>query len=66
VTFRIDEAIRCVRKCQSLQISEWGWLWQAGEEYRAAEHILLFLDPRKQAGLDEPYGRSDGALVHSE
>ena len=54
VTFRIDEAIRGVRKGQSLQISEWGGLWQTGERYRTGEHVLLFLFPQSKLGLTSP------------
>ena len=39
VTFRIDEAIRGVRKGQIIQISEWGGLWQAGEQYQIGERV---------------------------
>jgi len=65
VTFRIDEAIRGVKKGQSIQISEWGGLWQAGERYQAGEHVLLFLYPQSKLGLTSPVAGSLG-LVHSE
>ena len=54
VTLRIDEAIRGVRKGQSVQITEWGGLWQAGERYRTGEHVLLFLYPQSKLGLTSP------------
>ena len=60
VTFRIDEAIRGVRKGQSVQIDEWGGLWRAGEQYRVGEHVLLFLYPQSKLGLTSPIGGGIG------
>lgn len=54
VTFRIDEAIRGVRKGQTIEITEWGGLWQAGERYRAGERVILFLHPESRLGLTSP------------
>lgn len=54
VTFRIDEAIRGVRKGQIIQIKEWAGLWQAGERYRAGERVILFLHPESKLGLTSP------------
>jgi len=60
VTFRIDEAIRGVKKGQTLQINEWGGLWQAGERYRIGEHVLLFLYPQSKLGLTSPVAGAMG------
>jgi hypothetical protein len=60
VTFRIDEAIRGVRKGQTIRISEWGGLWQAGERYRAGERVLLFLHPESKLGLTSPIAGAMG------
>jgi hypothetical protein len=60
VTFRIDEAIRGVRKGQTVQISEWGGLWQTGERYRIGERILLFLYPPSKLGLTSPVAGATG------
>ena len=54
VTFRIDEAIRGVRKGQVIHIKEWAGLWQAGERYRAGERVILFLHPESKLGLTSP------------
>ena len=34
VVFRVDEAIRNVRRGQILEVDEWAGLWQSGERYR--------------------------------
>lgn len=60
VTFRIDEAIRGVRKGQTIRINEWGGLWQAGERYRAGERVLLFLHPESKLGLTSPVAGAVG------
>ena len=60
VTFRIDEAIRGVRKGQTIQINEWAGLWQAGESYRAGERVLLFLHPESKLGLTSPVAGARG------
>lgn len=60
VTFRIDEAIRGVRKDQTIQMSEWGALWQAGERYRTGQRVLLFLYPESKLGLTSPVAGAMG------
>jgi hypothetical protein len=54
VTFRVDEAVRGVRKGETIEIREWGGLWLAGERYRAGERVLLFLHPESRLGLTSP------------
>src|ERR1051326_4849312 len=34
VTFRVEEAVRGVHRGQILNVSEWGGLWQSGEQYK--------------------------------
>jgi hypothetical protein len=60
ITFRVDEPIRGVQKKQTIQVREWGGLWQAGERYRVGEQVLLFLHPASKLGLTSPVGGSMG------
>ena len=60
VTFRIEEAIRGVRKGDQVQIKEWGGLWQSGERYRTGERVLLFLYPASKLGLTSPVAGTMG------
>jgi hypothetical protein len=62
ITFRVEEAIRGVRRGQIVQIREWAGLWQAGEQYRVGEHVLLFLYPPSKLGLTSPVGGPAGRL----
>ena len=58
ITFRVEVAVRGVRRGQTINVSEWGGLWQAGEQYRAGERVFLFLYPRSKLGLTSPRGRA--------
>jgi hypothetical protein len=60
IRFRVDEAVRGVRKGQIFEMKEWGALWQAGERYQSGERVLLFLYPRGKLGLTSPVGHSLG------
>ena len=62
ITFRVEEAIRGVRRGQIVRIREWAGLWQAGEQYRVGEHVLLFLYPPSKLGLTSPVGGPTGRL----
>jgi hypothetical protein len=62
ITFRVEEAIRGVRRGQIVQIREWAGLWQAGEQYRVGEHVFLFLYPPSKLGLTSPVGGPSGRL----
>src|SRR5260370_41952191 len=60
ITFRVEQAIRGVRRGQVVSINEWGGLWQTGERYRVGERALLFLYPRSRLGLTSPVGGKMG------
>ena len=60
IVFRVDEAIRNVRRGQSVEINEWSGLWQSGERYRRGERVLLFLYPPSRLGLTSPVGNRAG------
>jgi hypothetical protein len=62
ITFRAEEAIRGVSRGQVVRIREWAGLWQAGEQYRVGEHVLLFLYPPSKLGLTSPVGGRSGRL----
>jgi hypothetical protein len=62
ISFRVEEAIRGVRRGQVIQITEWGGLWQTGERYQVGEHALLFLYPASKLGLTSPVGGTVGRL----
>lgn len=54
IQFRVDEAIRGVRKGHIVVVTEWGGLWQSGEQYRPGQRVLLFLYPPSKLGLTSP------------
>ncbi len=60
IVFRVDDAIRNVRRGQTVEINEWAGLWQSGERYHAGERVLLFLYPPSKLGLTSPVGRGAG------
>lgn len=60
ITFRVENAMRGVRRGQILKISEWGGLWDVGERYVKGEHVLLFLYPKSKLGLTSPVGGRSG------
>jgi len=60
ILFRVDAAIRNVRRGQMLEVNEWAGLWQSGERYRAGERVLLFLYPPSKLGLTSPVGNRAG------
>lgn len=60
IRFRVEEAIRGVRKGEIVEIKEWAGLWQNGERYRPGERVLLFLYPNSKLGLTSPVGRHAG------
>jgi hypothetical protein len=56
ITFRVQTAIRGVRRGQIIQIREWDGLWNSGERYQPGERVLLFLYPPSRLGLTSPVG----------
>jgi hypothetical protein len=62
ITFRVEQAIRGVRRGQVVQVHEWSGLWQTGERYRVGERVLLFLYPQSKLGLTSPVGGAVGRL----
>lgn len=60
IRFRVDEAIRGVRKGQIFEVKEWAGLWQSGEHYHAGQRVLLFLYPPSKLGLTSPVGHNAG------
>ena len=60
IRFRVDEAIRNVRRGQVIEVKEWGGLWQSGERYHPGERVLLFLYSPSKLGLTSPVGGSSG------
>lgn len=63
ITFRVEQAIRGVRRGQVLQVSEWAGLWNGGERYRTGERVLLFLYPNSKLGLTSPVGGAMGRFA---
>jgi hypothetical protein len=60
ITFRVESAIRGVRRGQVVTIREWSGLWNTGERYVVGERVLLFLYPRSKLGLTSPVGGKQG------
>lgn len=60
IFFRVDQAIRNVKRGQVLEVNEWAGLWQSGERYRPGERVLLFLYPPSKLGLTSPVGSGAG------
>ncbi len=60
ITFRVEDAIRDVRRGQIIRVSEWSGLWNSGERYATGEHVLLFLYPKSKLGLTSPVGGQAG------
>src|SRR5258708_38384941 len=60
ITFRVENAIRGVRRGQIIRVSEWSGLWNSGERYATGEHVLLFLYPKSKLGLTSPVGGQAG------
>lgn len=60
IVFRVDKAIRNVRRGQTVEINEWAGLWQSGERYHPGERVLLFLYPPSRLGLTSPVGNRAG------
>jgi hypothetical protein len=56
ITFRVENAIRGVRRGQIVTIREWSGLWNTGERYVNGERVLLFLYPKSKLGLTSPVG----------
>jgi hypothetical protein len=63
IVFRVDEAIRNVRRGQTVAINEWAGLWQSGERYHPGERVLLFLYPPSRLGLTSPVGHRAGRFA---
>jgi hypothetical protein len=63
ITFRVEQGVRGVRSGQSLVIREWAALWNAGERYRAGEHVVLMLYPPSKLGLTSPVGGAMGRFA---
>ena len=60
IRFRVDEAIRGVRKSEIVEVKEWAGLWESGERYHPGERVLLFLYPPSKLGLTSPVGHRAG------
>lgn len=60
IAFRVETAIRGVRRGQMVRISEWSGLWNSGERYVEGEHVMLFLYPKSKLGLTSPVGGRTG------
>lgn len=56
LSFRVDDAVRGVRKGQTLTVREWAGLWQGGGGYRLGERVFLFLYAPSRVGLTSPVG----------
>jgi hypothetical protein len=63
IVFRVDEAIRNVRRGQTVEINEWAGLWQSGERYHPGERVLLFFYPPSKLGLTSPVGNRAGRFA---
>jgi hypothetical protein len=59
ITFHVENALRGVRRGETLVIREWAGRWESGEHYRVGERTILFLFPPGKLGLTSPVG---GAL----
>ncbi len=60
IIFRVENAIRGVRRGQVVTIREWSGLWNGGERYVTGERVLLFLYPKSKLGLTSPVGGRQG------
>lgn len=60
ISFRVENAIRGVRRGQTVTIREWSGLWNNGERYVNGERVLLFLYPKSKLGLTSPVGGKAG------
>jgi hypothetical protein len=60
IRFRVEEAIRGVRKGQVVEVKEWAGLWESGERYHPGQRVLLFLYPPSRLGLTSPVGHRAG------
>jgi hypothetical protein len=60
ILFRVDQAIRSVKRGQVVEVNEWAGLWQSGERYHRGERVLLFLYPPSKLGLTSPVGNRAG------
>jgi hypothetical protein len=56
ITFHVENALRGVRRGQTLVIREWAGRWESGEPYRVGERTMLFLFPPGKLGLTSPVG----------
>jgi hypothetical protein len=56
ITFHVENALRGVRRGQTLVIREWAGRWESGEYYRVGERTMLFLFPPGKLGLTSPVG----------
>jgi hypothetical protein len=56
ITFHVENALRGVRRGQTLVIREWASRWESGEHYRVGERTMLFLFPPGKLGLTSPVG----------
>lgn len=63
IVFRVEEAIRDVRRGQIVEINEWAGLWESGEHYHPGERVLLFLYPPSRLGLTSPVGNRAGRFT---
>lgn len=63
VTFRVERAIRGVKKGQILTVAQWAGVWSRGERYRVGQRLLLFLYPPSRLGLTSSVGGALGRFT---
>jgi hypothetical protein len=63
VQFRVDQAVRGVKRNQVFTLREWMGLWNTGERYRPGERVFLFLYPASKLGLSSPVGGALGRFA---
>lgn len=56
ITFRVEQALRGVRRGQSFVLTQWAGAWENGPQYRQGQRLLVFLYPRGRTGLTSVVG----------
>jgi hypothetical protein len=56
ITFRVDQALRGVRRGQAFVLTQWAGAWDNGPQYREGQRLLVFLYPRGRTGLSSVVG----------
>ena len=65
ISFIVEQAIRGVRRGQTLTIREWAGLWVVRPRYRVGERVVLFLYPPSRLGLTSPVNEITGRFAVS-